>query len=130
MRGSLPFAENQLPLFTPLVAPPSFPAAAVRYFAEQLSGELGQDPSVKTVATLVATVSVCERQQRGGEAEKGTEREREGHTHTGAAGGTTQHTAQHRDARKNWCKGRTGLSSDGALGCVQMGVQKAKAGPQ
>lgn len=30
---------------------------AVRYFAEQLSGELGREPSVKTVANLVATVS-------------------------------------------------------------------------
>mgnify|MGYP001810628405 CR=1 FL=1 len=31
--------------------------AAVRYFAEQLTGELGRDPSVRTVANLVATVS-------------------------------------------------------------------------
>lgn len=29
---------------------------AVRYFAEQLTGELGRDPSVKTVANLVAQV--------------------------------------------------------------------------
>jgi hypothetical protein len=31
--------------------------SAVRYFAEQLTGELGRDPSVRTVANLVATVS-------------------------------------------------------------------------
>jgi hypothetical protein len=32
-------------------------AAAVRYFSEQLAGELGEDPSVQTIANLVATVS-------------------------------------------------------------------------
>lgn len=31
-------------------------APAVRYFAEQLTGELGHDPSVRTVANLVAQV--------------------------------------------------------------------------
>lgn len=34
-------------------------APAVRYFAEQLTGELGHDPSVRTVANLVAQVCVC-----------------------------------------------------------------------
>lgn len=37
---------------------------AVRYFAEQLSGELGHDPSVKTIANLVAQVNNHHQQQQ------------------------------------------------------------------